>query len=72
MAKALSPSYLRIGGTAADLLTFKAKPPPKKLRPLPLEYYQEKTSNEKDCYCTNDIKGQKVCENLKNALYKNR
>ena len=52
MAKALAPAYLRIGGTAADLLTFKINPPPKLLQQLK---WDQITDGEQ-CYCSVDAK----------------
>ena len=63
MAKALSPAFLRLGGTAADLVTFKEN-----ATPFHVEFIEE---GDESCWCSNDKSGRKVCEDLDQALYKN-
>ena len=64
MAKALSPAYLRLGGTAADLLFFKEHSRSSKLN---------STGSKSSCYCTTNYdEHKKICEDLEEFFYKNR
>ena len=61
--------HSRLGGTAADLLYFKEQ--------LPRNFYYKNSpettgNNSTNCWCANDEKGHKVCEDLESFLYKNR
>jgi hypothetical protein len=58
----LSPAYLRLGGTAADLVTFRENGPI-----LKESIIESSDSNSTKCYST-----ENVCENLDELLYKNR
>merc|ERR1719402_1725235 len=85
MARALSPAYIRLGGTAADLLTFKpsgkstAARMNKSLKLATVDKSDklvtvdksDKVCNETDCWCADTISGEKVCENLA-ELYQHR
>ena len=67
MARALAPAYLRLGGTAADLLTFKEKLTPGELQPM-----NTTSVGSDNCWCTESLSHDKSCENLQGNLYKNR
>ena len=60
MAKALSPAFLRLGGTAADLLYFKKQP------------FEDKLDRNSRVNSIKTPDGNCACENLENGLYKNR
>ena len=66
MAKALSPAYLRLGGTAADLLTFKEKLTKDQAKPM------NTSTGTEGCWCSESQNGSKHCEDLQKVLYKNR
>lgn len=69
MAKALSPAYLRLGGTAADLLYFKEVD----IFGIPKKDFTKSNISSASCYCTeNQRTGSKICEDLQGRLYKNR
>ena len=65
MAKALSPAFLRIGGTAADLLNFQINSPSKQ---QPIQIYEKIVyDNTLDlakygCFCATDREDRKICE----------
>ncbi len=79
MAKALAPAYVRLGGTAADLLTFKIKPNSKGFRtkrsrnaqPVTRQFTSKKVKGS-HCWCSTGFHGEKICEDLESLYYKNR
>ena len=70
MAKALAPAYLRLGGTAADLLVFKEKG--QNEDPGTTVDQPQPQPDPTKCWCAGDRNGTKICEDLKDLYYKKR